>query len=251
MPSSHCPGEPAIRTHDLTISYRGRPAVWRVSAEIPAGALTALVGPNGAGKSTLLAALAGAVPRFEGAVDRAAVRRIAYLPQASTLDLGFPIRVQEVVSSGLWFRIGSFGAVGSAERAQIAGALDAVGLGGLERRWMRELSAGQVQRVLFARALVQDAGLVLLDEPFAAMDERTTADLLGVLRVWTREGKAVVLVTHDLAQARTRCDHARLLATELVAFGPVSEVLTSEHLSAARRVAEQWRIADGPYRAAA
>ena len=234
---------PAIGLRDLTVSYRGHPAVHHLSGHFVAGTLTAVVGPNGAGKSTLLGALGGTVRDFEGRIDRDAALRVAYLPQASALDRSFPVRVHEVVAMGLWTRIGSFGALQAAHHTAIEEALAAVGLGGFERRWLGELSAGQAQRVLFARVLMQDAGLILLDEPFNAIDARTTADLLALLQRWKREARTVVAVLHDLEQVREHFEQVLLLAREKVAWGPTAEVLKAEHLFKARQMAEDWNDA--------
>ena len=230
----------AIRVHDLTVSYRGHPAVHHLSGSFAAGSLTAVVGPNGAGKSSLLAALVGTLASHEGRIVRDPALRIAYLPQAAALDRAFPVRVHEVVATGLWSRLGSFRAVAAADRSLIGHALAAVGLDGFDRRWLGELSAGQVQRVLFARLLVQDAGLVLLDEPFNAIDARTTADLLGLVRRWKQEARTVIAVLHDLEQVREHFDETLLLAREPVAWGPTAQVLSAEHLFRARRMAEAW-----------
>ncbi len=225
---------------DLTVSYRGHPAVHHLSGVFKPGALTAVVGPNGAGKSSLLAALSGTIRGFEGRIERDPALRLAYLPQASALDRSFPVQVHEVVAMGLWSRIGSFGAVQPAHRAAVADALATVGLGGFQPRWLGELSAGQVQRVLFARVLMQDAGLILLDEPFNAIDARTTADLLALLQRWRRESRTVIAVLHDLEQVREHFEQVLLLARERVAWGPTAEVLRAEHLFKARQMAEAW-----------
>jgi zinc/manganese transport system ATP-binding protein len=230
----------AITLHGLTVSYRGHPAVHHLSGGFQAGCLTAVVGPNGAGKSSLLAALGGAIGRHEGRIVRDPALRVAYLPQASQLDRSFPVRAAEVVAAGLWSRIGSFGAVSAADRQRVSQALAAVGLGGFERRWLGELSAGQVQRVLFARLLVQDAGLILLDEPFNAIDARTTADLLALLHRWKQEARTVIAVLHDLDQVREHFEQTLLLAREPVAWGPTAQVLKAEHLFKARQMAESW-----------
>jgi zinc/manganese transport system ATP-binding protein len=230
----------SIAVHDLTVSYRGHPAVHHLSGEFQSGALTAVVGPNGAGKSSLLAALGGAIAHHEGRIVRDPALRIAYLPQASQLDRSFPVQVHEVVATGLWSRIRSFGAVAAAERVRVGQALAAVGLSGFERRWLGELSAGQAQRVLFARVLVQDAQLILLDEPFNAIDARTTVDLLTLLRRWKHEARTVIAVLHDLDQVREHFEQTLLLAREAVAWGPTAQVLRAEHLFKARRMAEAW-----------
>ena len=202
--------------------------------------MTAVVGPNGAGKSTLLGALGGSIRRFEGRIERDAAQRVAYLPQASDLDRAFPVRVHEMVSLGLWSRIGSWFGLRADEPQRVSQALSAVGLSGFEQRWLGELSAGQLQRVLFARVLLQDAGLILLDEPFNAIDARTTADLLALLPRWRAEGRTVVAVLHDLDQVRAHFEHTLLLARETVAWGPTAEVLRSENLFRARQMAESW-----------
>ncbi len=230
----------AVRLRDLKVAYRGHLAVHHLSGEFVAGRLAAVIGPNGAGKSTLMAAMAGTCRDFQGDLDCPPSAQVAYLPQAASLDRSVPVTVHEVVAMGLWPRLGSLRGLDDAGRTSIDRALAAVGLTGFERRLIGELSAGQAQRVLFARVLVQDARLVLLDEPFNAIDARTTADLLAVLQGWRREARTVIAVLHDLEQVREHFDDALLLAREAVAWGPVAQVLRAEHLSQARRMAEAW-----------
>ena len=230
----------AVTLRDLTVSYRGHPAVHHLSGTFMAGTLTAVVGPNGAGKSSLLGAMGGTIRGFEGRIDRDPALRVAYLPQASALDRSFPVRVHEVVAMGLWSRIGSFAGLRPEDRLGVDQALAAVGLSGFGARWLGELSAGQAQRVLFARVLMQDAGLILLDEPFNAIDSRTTADLLALLQRWKREARTVITVLHDLDQVREHFEQVLLLARERVAWGPTAEVLKAEHLFKARQMAESW-----------
>ena len=231
---------PAVTLRDLTVSYRGHPAVHHLSGTFAAGMLTAVVGPNGAGKSTLLGALGGTIHDFEGRIERDPAQRVAYLPQASALDRSFPVRVHEVVAMGLWSRIGSFGGLRPEDRSGVDQALAAVSLSGFGQRWLGELSAGQAQRVLFARVLMQDAGLILLDEPFNAIDARTTADLLALLHRWKQEARTVIAVLHDIEQVREHFEQVLLLAREGVAWGPTAEVLKAEHLFKARQMAEAW-----------
>lgn len=244
QPAPSAGQDAALSLHDLTVAYRGHPAVHHLSGHFRRGALTAIVGPNGAGKSTLLGAIAGLVQQrqgnLEGRIERPAGLRMAYLPQAADLDRSFPVRVHEVVAMGLWAQLGSFGAVRAPERARIGEALAAVGLAGFEQRLLGELSAGQAQRVLFARVLLQDATLILLDEPFNAIDARTTADLLVLLQRWRSEQRTVIAVLHDLEQVRSGFDEVLLLAREKVAWGPTAEVLRAEHLFRARQMAEAW-----------
>jgi zinc/manganese transport system ATP-binding protein len=231
---------PAVTLRDLTVSYRGHPAVHHLSGAFAAGMLTAVVGPNGAGKSTLLGALGGTIRDFKGRIERDLSQRVAYLPQASALDRSFPVRVHEMVAMGLWSRIGSFAGLRPADRSGVDQALAAVGLSGFGARWLGELSAGQAQRVLFARVLLQDAGLILLDEPFNAIDARTTADLLALLHRWKQEARTVIAVLHDIEQVREHFEQVLLLARERVAWGPTAEVLKAEHLFKARQMAEAW-----------
>jgi zinc/manganese transport system ATP-binding protein len=229
----------ALRLVDLTVSYDRHPAVHHVTVDIPAAEMTAVVGPNGAGKSTLLKALLGLAPRVEGRIECAA-KRIAYLPQQAEIDRSFPISVLDTVLLGRWSRFGGFGSARSADIHDAQHAIEAVGLGGFERRPIDTLSVGQFQRVLFARLLLQDADLVLLDEPFAAIDSKTVADLMTLIQRWREEKRTVICVLHDLDQVRRDFPNALLLARELVAAGPTLRVLSAENLLRARAMAEAW-----------
>ncbi|MBV7457474.1 metal ABC transporter ATP-binding protein [Acidovorax sp. sif1233] len=233
------PQHAAIRLRNLTVAYRGHPAVHHLSGDFAPGSLTAIVGPNGAGKTTLLAAIMGRVSPVEGEVQRAA-GRIAWLPQQVEIDRSFPIRVFDLVALGHWSRVGSLRGLDAPQREAVHHALDAVGLAGFERRGIAELSAGQFQRVLFARVLLQDAPVILLDEPFNAIDARTTADLLAVVARWHAESRTVIAVLHDLEQVRRHFDRTLLMARRCVAWGPTAEVLHAEHLFRARQMAEAW-----------
>ncbi len=235
-------GAVAVRIEDLTISYRQHPAVHHLSCALAAGSLTAVVGPNGAGKSSLLEALAGKLRPNSGHIHHGPQGRkaLAYLPQQNGIDRSFPLRVDDVVMLGAWSRLGLFGGATPAMRQAAQQALSEVGLGGLGRQLVSELSVGQFQRVLFARVLVQDAPLILLDEPFNAVDARTTADLLGLVKRWHAEGRTVVAVLHDLEQVRAHFPQTLLLAREAVAHGPTEAVLSAAHLQRARDLAEQW-----------
>ena len=231
----------AIALDNLTVSYRSHPALHHISGQFPAGSLTAVVGPNGAGKSTLLKSLAGLLPLAGGSVLRALPhQRVAYLPQLSELDRSFPLDVRDCVLLGLWGSTGAWGRVSQLLLARVDTALQAVGLQGFERRTVGSLSSGQLQRVLFARLLVQDAELILLDEPFNAMDAKTTAGLLALVHQWHQQGRTVVAVLHDDAMVRAHFPHTLLLARELVAWGATADVLTEPHLAHARAMAEAW-----------
>jgi zinc/manganese transport system ATP-binding protein len=231
-----------VRFHDLTVAHQHHPAVHHLSGTFARGSLTAIVGPNGAGKSSLLDALMGRIPPAGGHIEWAPGlrERVAYLPQQSLIDRSFPLRVIDMVMLGHWERVGAFRAAGAALRAQAADALGAVGLRGFERRLIGELSVGQFQRLLFARLLLQDAQLILLDEPFNAIDARTCAELLAVVARWHAEQRTIVAVLHDMAQVHAHFPDTLLLAREAVAWGPTAEVLSAENLARARKMAEHW-----------
>jgi zinc/manganese transport system ATP-binding protein len=232
----------AIHLDNLTVSYHRHPAVHHVSGTFDAGTLTAVVGPNGAGKSSLLAAIVGSVRPTTGAVtlQPPGRHRVAYLPQQTEIDRNFPISVLDVVMLGHWTRKGAFRSVDESMRQQGLAALAAVKLSGFETRRIGELSVGQFQRVLFARVLLQDAGVILLDEPFNAIDARTTADLIEIVKRWHGEGRTVVAVLHDFELVRAVFPRSLLLAREAIAWGDTADVLTPENLLRARRMAEGW-----------
>lgn len=229
---------PAIRLDDLTLGYDRHPAVHHLCGEIAQGSLTAIVGPNGAGKSTLLKGIAGALTPLDGGLTLAKGKRLAYLPQSADLDRSFPIHVYDLVAMGLWGSAGIFGRIGFGAKARIEQAIAAVGLTGFERRPISNLSGGQMQRVLFARLLLQDADIILLDEPFTAIDARTTSDLLALVQRWHGESRTVVAVLHDIETVRRAFPQTLLLARETVAWGATAEVLTPANLLKARQMVE-------------
>ena len=221
--------------HDLTVQHGRHPAVHHVSGQFAPGSLTAVTGPNGAGKTTLLRAIAGLHPVGGGRIEGAG--QVALLPQGAALDRSFPLGCLEVVALGQVAERGVFRPIGP-DRAHAA--LEAVGLAGFERRPVGTLSAGQFQRVLFARLMVQDAPVLLLDEPFNAVDARTEADLLAIVHGWQAAGRTVIAVLHDLELVRARFPQTLLLARHVVAWGPTDQVLTPEALTRARLNAEAW-----------
>ncbi|NLH80897.1 MAG: ABC transporter ATP-binding protein [Phyllobacteriaceae bacterium] len=224
-----------ISFEDLTLGYDRHPAVHHLDGAIETGALTAIVGPNGAGKSTLLKAIAGVLEpiggtlRFHGC-DR---RDVAHLPQIAEIDRSFPLSVYDFVAMGAWRRVGAFSGIGRGEGRRIGAALAAVGLEGFERRPIGTLSGGQMQRAMFARLVLQDATVILLDEPFNAVDARTEADLLALVHRWHDEGRTVIAVSHDLDMVRAQFPDCLMLARECVGAGPTSEVLTEAGLARA------------------
>jgi len=229
-----------IKFRDVTLGYDRHPAVHHLDGEVASGALLAVVGPNGAGKSTLFRGLAGILKPLSGAIDLDGldIRDIAYLPQSVDIDRTFPISVFDLVGTGLWRRTGFFGGMGKAERDKITQALAAVGLNGFENRSIGTLSGGQMQRMLFARALLQDARLIVLDEPFNAIDAKTSTDLLALVKRWHGEGRTVLAALHDMDLVRGNFPETLLLARGPVAWGATAEVLTAENLAEARRMCE-------------
>mgnify|MGYP002133713073 FL=1 len=215
-----------LRLDRLTLARGGREVVSALSGNFERGTLTAVTGPNGAGKSTLVEALAGRLAPVAGRLERTAGLRVAHLPQQSVLDRQFPIRVGDVVALGAWSRIGLWKALGGGLRREVDEALATVGLLGCAQRPISDLSVGQFQRVLFARLLLQDADLILLDEPFNAVDEATTADLLALMRDWRDQGRAVVAVLHDQAQVQAHFDRMlQLDGRRRWAWGATAELL--------------------------
>jgi zinc/manganese transport system ATP-binding protein len=230
----------AIALHGLTLGYDRHPAVHHLDGTIQPGALLALVGPNGAGKSTLLKGIVGEVPCLDGRIDRSGrADAIAYLPQSAEIDRGFPLRVLDLVAMGLWHRIGPWRRA-APYRDTLVEALSAVGLVGFEDRPIGTLSGGQFQRALFARLIVQDARIILLDEPFTGVDGRTSADLLHLIGAWHRQGRTIVAALHDLTQVRSHFPQTLLLAREPVAWGPTDAVLTADNLARAQALSEAW-----------
>lgn len=231
---------------DLTLGYSGHPAVHHLNGSVRKGSLTAVVGANGSGKSTLMKGIVGILKPMTGACAVVPGTRIAYLPQQSELDRSFPARVVDLVSLGLWPRRGLLGRHSQEDRQAVGRALMAVGLEGFESRPIDTLSGGQLQRTLFARVLVQDADLILLDEPFNAVDSRTVGDLVALIKRWHGEARTVLVVVHDLDLVRTHFPEALLLARRPVAWGDAREALAPENLLRARQFNEAW-VDDAPW----
>lgn len=237
---------PALSFRNLTLGYGIHPAVHHLHGEVARGSLTAVVGPNGSGKSTLMKGIVGVLPAMDGAIEKAPGLRVAYLPQQSEIDRTFPARVVDLVRLGLWPRCGLLGRIGRGDHDRVAAALAAVGLAGFEGRPIDTLSGGQLQRTLFARVLVQDAELILLDEPFNAVDARTVTDLVALIERWHGEKRTIMVVAHDLDLVRRHFPEALLLARRPVAWGRTADALKPENLLAARRFDEAWRD-DAPW----
>jgi len=231
---------PELRLQNLTLGYERHPAVHHLDGVVKDGALVAVVGPNGAGKSTLLKGIVGALKPLAGSIERRGFdnRGIAYLPQIPDIERSFPISVYDMVAMGLWKSRGVFGGIAGKDHHAIAAAIATVGLSGFERRAIGTLSGGQMQRMLFARLVAQDAQIILLDEPFAAIDTRTSAELLALVQRWHAERRTVLAALHDVDLVRANFPETLLLAREPVAWGPTGEVLTADNLNKARRMCE-------------
>jgi zinc/manganese transport system ATP-binding protein len=218
---------PQIELSDASLGYAGRPVLRKVSWTIRRGSMTALVGPNGGGKSTLLKAIAGELRPLAGAIDRHGIEpgAIGYLPQSSDFDRQFPIQVKHVVAMGLWPKLGPFGNLRKKDAETVDDALAGVGLAGFGRNGIGELSGGELQRVLFARMMVLDASVILLDEPFVAIDRDTVSDLLAIVTGWHREGRTIVAALHDLDHVRSAFPEAMRIAGGTATLGSTAEIL--------------------------
>lgn len=228
-----------LEFNNFTLGYQGHAAVHHLQGRVEQGSLTAVVGANGSGKSTLLKGIAGILKPISGNCS-AHFGRLAYLPQQSELDRSFPARVIDLVSLGFWQRRGLLGRVTRDDRARLTTCLTAVGLAGFETRPLDSLSGGQMQRALFARTMLQDADLILLDEPFNAVDDRTIADLVVLIKTWVAEGRTVLCVLHDHALVQQHFPQTMLLARKLVSWGKTADVMIPDNLARARGFQEAW-----------
>jgi manganese/zinc/iron transport system ATP- binding protein len=226
----------AVDVADLTVAYRDQPVLWDVDLQVPEGVLMAIVGPNGAGKTTLIKAVLGLVPKaagrvlVHGAPYEAQRKRVAYVPQRGSVDWDLPTSVLDVVTMGTYGRLGWLRRPGGAEKARAMEALRQVGMADFAGRQIAQLSGGQQQRVFLARALVQDADLYFMDEPFAGVDATTERAIVALLQTLRAEGKTVLVVHHDLPTVPEYFDWVLLLNVRRIAAGPVAEVFTEENL---------------------
>lgn len=226
----------ALHVEDLTVSYQSKPALWDIDLDVPPGVMAAIVGPNGAGKSTLIKAVLGLVPVIAGHVRifgrpyRAQRQRVGYVPQRSTVDWDFPTTALDVVTMGLYGRLGWLRRPGRRERASAMEALERVGLQDYADRQISQLSGGQQQRVFVARALIQQADVYFLDEPMAGVDATTERAIVDILRTLRDEGKTLIVVHHDLQTVRSYFDWLLMLNVCVIDQGPVHEIYTAENL---------------------
>ena len=226
----------ALSVDDLTVAYHSKPAIWDIDLEVPEGVLMAIVGPNGAGKSTLIKAVLNLIPRAAGTVAfygkpyEQARSLVGYVPQRGSVDWDFPTSVLDVVTMGLYGRLGWFRRPGRKERELALNALEQVRLADFMDRQISQLSGGQQQRTFLARALVQDAQIYFMDEPFAAVDAVTERAIVDILRELKQRGKTVLIVHHDLQTVEEYFDWLTLLNVEVIASGETAAAFTSENL---------------------
>jgi zinc/manganese transport system ATP-binding protein len=226
-----------IELEQVSLGWRDRVALRDVSGAFAQGSLTAIVGPNGAGKSTLLKSIMGALAPLRGRIRILGGRgELAFLPQAAQLDRHFPISVYDMVALGAWRRVGAWRGFGQDEHQRVLAALETVGLADFSARMVATLSGGQMQRALFARLMLHDAQILLLDEPFNTLDSDTTADLLALIQQWHAQGRTVLAVLHDLDMVRASFAQTLLLARQVVAWGETAQVLTADNLHQARHL---------------
>ena len=226
----------AIEVTDLTVAYHEKPVLWDVDLGVPPAILMAIVGPNGAGKTTLIKAILGLVPAAAGQVlidgrpyaDQR--QRVGYVPQRGSVDWDFPTSVLDVVMMGRYGALGWFRRPGRKERQQALDALEKVGMHDFAHRQISHLSGGQQQRVFLARAIVQDADVYFMDEPFQGVDATTERAIVELLKQLRADGKTVLVVHHDLQTVPEYFDWVTLLNVRRIACGPVSEVFTDDNL---------------------
>ncbi|HMT02371.1 MAG TPA: ABC transporter ATP-binding protein [Burkholderiales bacterium] len=220
---------------NLTVSYHHHPAIHHLTCDFKIGTTTAIVGSNGAGKSTLLKAILGELKPDTGEIIIQGINKkdIAYLPQSIELDNLLPLSVSDVILLGSWHTIGLFDKVNYDSQLLVNDCLEQVGLSGFNKRFIHELSKGQLQRVYFARIIMQQASIIILDEPFNAIDSKTITDIQQIIKKWHQQGKTVIAVLHDLQQVVASFEYTLLLAKELISYDKTALVLNKENLSKA------------------
>ncbi len=240
--TTHCtaktdgPATSAVRITDLSVAYDETPVLWDIDIDVPTETIMAVVGPNGAGKSTLIKAIMGIVEPAGGEVRvfgrpfREQRRRVGYVPQRTSVDWDFPTTVFDVVLMGTYASLGWFRRPGKEQLQAARDAIERVGMQQYASRQISELSGGQQQRTFLARALVQNADVYLMDEPFQGVDARTERAIVEILREIRRAGKTLIIVHHDLQTVEEYFDLVTMLNVRILACGPVREVFTEENL---------------------
>lgn len=225
----------AITFKDVDHYFGNIVALNNINLVIPPASLLAVIGPNGAGKSTFLKLIAGLYQPTRGKIScpYTQSRQIAFLPQLNEIDRTFPLRVFDVAAMGLWQKLGILGRFSRQDRSHIMETLTYVGLQDLANRPVYALSGGQFQRLLFARLALQDANLILLDEPFSAVDQSTVSELMRIIQDWHHRGKTILSVVHDIELVRNHFPLTALISQHLICFDDTSTVLTSDNLAKA------------------
>ncbi len=237
--SEDTPAVPAVETQDLTVAYDETPVLWDIDLQVPRGITMGILGPNGAGKSTLLKAVMGIVPPAAGSIRvlgqpaQFARKKLGYIPQRTSVDWDFPTTVLDVVLMGTYGRLGWFRRPGRREFAQAREALRRVGMEAMADRQISELSGGQQQRTFLARALVQDAEVYLMDEPFQGVDALTERAIVDLLRELKERERTLLVVHHDLQTVESYFDWVTLLNVRVVASGPAGSAFTEENVKQA------------------
>ncbi len=233
---------PILSFKNVSVAYKNRLALENISLDFFKGSLTAILGPNGGGKSTLLKSILGLVPLQTGEIQKFSLKYkdIAYLPQQTEIDRTFPLTVNDVIAFGACQTKGFFKEINQETKIYIQKALEKVGLKEAASRSLHTLSGGQFQRVLFARTMLQNAQIILLDEPFAAVDRYTIEDLIKIIKAWAAEGRTIIVVSHDLEFVQTYFPQSLLLARSVIAYGPTEKVITLKNLRQARQASYEW-----------
>src|SRR5829696_5488498 len=230
------PATSPLSIHDMTVAYQRKPVLWDIDCDAPEGKLIGIVGPNGAGKSTLIKAALDLVPKASGRVliygkpYRKQRHLVGYVPQRESVDWDFPVSALDVVTMGRYGKIGWCLPVTRKHRVAALAALERVGMGDFAKRQISQLSGGQQQRVFLARALVQDAQVYFMDEPFQGVDATTERAIVGLLKELRAAGKTVLVVHHDLQTVPEYFDWVTLLNVRRIASGPVADAFTEENL---------------------
>lgn len=229
-----------IKLKSVTLSYPGATAVEKLTGAFKSNTMTAIIGPNGGGKSSLIKGIMGILPLDSGEIKFQTIRQkeLAYLPQQSRVDRTFPLNVFDVVSMGLSQKQGFFRKINQTDL--IEATLEKVGLQGYKDKSIQALSGGQFQKVLFARLWLQEAKVILLDEPFTGIDRHTTEDIIQILKMWVEEGKTIIAVLHHFDLVRDHFPETLLLARRLIAWGETKTVLTRENLEKAIEQSRFW-----------
>lgn len=226
----------ALEINDLTVAYKNKPVLWDIDLTIPEGVLMAIVGPNGAGKSTLIKSVLNIVKPIAGSVlllgkPYGEVRKkVGYVPQKGSVDWDFPTTVEDVVLMGTYGKLGWINRPGKAERMLAHQAIEKTGLADFKNRQISMLSGGQQQRVFLARALVQQAQIYFLDEPFQGVDVTTEKTIMQILKSLKKQGKTIIVVHHDLQTVAEYFDHVTLLNVRVIANGPVATTFVDKNL---------------------